>query len=67
MCYKLSRYLLTLCLPHVQSFSSFVVLPNDPAGQCFALLYLNVSYELDVMTKVPSGNFVKVSLIEKLV
>ena len=32
---------LTLFLPHVQSYSCFVVLPNDPAGQCFALLYLS--------------------------
>ena len=54
---------LTLFLPHVQSFSCFVVLPFDPAGQCFALLYLNkrkenISYELDVRTKLPSGHFV---------
>ena len=34
------KVLSTLLLPHVQSFSCFVVLPNGPAGQCFALLYL---------------------------
>ena len=48
------KVLSTLLLPHVQSFSCFVVLPNGPAGQCFALLYLckRKKNELDVWTKV---------------
>ena len=61
----LTSRVLTLFLPHVQSFSCFVVLPIDPAGQCFALSYLskrkeNISYELDVRTKLKVASFQKV-------
>ena len=48
---------ITLCLPHVQSFSCFVVLPNDPAGQCFALSYL--SKRIKIFHKKEQALFVR--------